>query len=282
MNVDYEKLNALVTVFLPVKNEAKNLPACLEALKGFSHKVLIDSGSTDETIALAKAAGCEVLDFRWDGHFPKKRNWALQNYAVKTPWVLFLDADERMTETFADELVQTLPTTPHNCFWLYFDNWFMGRMLRHGDVMHKTALLRVGTGGYERIPESEWSNLDMEIHEHLVVKGTSGAIRARLEHHDMRPLKSYYIKHCEYAAWESGRVGRLKGDEKLSRRQRLKYRLIRNPIFPILYFMATYFLKLGFLDGWAGFYFAAGKAAYFYQIQAMLRMNASVAASEKK
>ena len=85
-----------ITVVIPVRNEEKNLPSCLKALgSDFTEIVVVDSVSSDRTREIASAAGAVVLDFVWDGKFPKKRNWALRNYRFKTPWVLFLDADER-------------------------------------------------------------------------------------------------------------------------------------------------------------------------------------------
>ena len=167
---------------------------------------------------------------------------------------MFLDANERLTPRFCGELGRTLPTTKCNAFICFYDNWFMGRMLRHGDAMRKTAILRLGAGEYEKIDEHGWSNLDMEIHEHLQVDGEVGIIKARLEHHDKRSLESYCKKHEEYANWEANRYKALNGDfSKLTRRQRIKYNLIRQWWFGFAYFCACYFLKLGFLDGLPGF-----------------------------
>ena len=79
-----------VTVVIPVKNEALNLPRCLGRLAEFEHIVVVDSGSSDTTCEIAERAGAEVLQFNWDGRFPKKRNGVLRNYTFKTEWVLFL------------------------------------------------------------------------------------------------------------------------------------------------------------------------------------------------
>ena len=139
-----------VTVCIPVRNEERNLPGCLNALgKDFAAIVVVDSGSTDRTQEIAAEAGAVVLDFVWDGKFPKKRNWALRNYAFKTPWVLFLDADEQVTPAFVKELRGALAATPHAGFWISLTNWFMGHPLNYGDVFHKLALFRVGAGEYE-------------------------------------------------------------------------------------------------------------------------------------
>lgn len=262
----------LMTIVIPVKNEEKNLPACLENVREFANVVVVDSGSTDRTCEIAAEFGREVVQFKWDGKFPKKRNWLLRNYKFKTPWVMFLDADEVITPAVVEELAAVLPRTEFNAFICYYDNWFMGRMLRHGDAMRKTAILRVGKGEYERIEEDHWSSLDMEIHEHLQVEGQIGEIKARLEHHDKRSLESYYAKHEEYAKWEAGRYAKLMSGStleasSLTHRQHLKYRLITKWWFGLAYFFACYILKRGFLDGLPGFIFARGKMRYFRNIR---------------
>ena len=259
-----------ITIVIPVKNEEKNLPGCLENIKAFKNVIIADSGSSDRTLGIAAEFGREVVQFEWNGQFPKKRNWVLRNYQFKTPWVMFLDADERITEGWLKEAGDKLANALDDVdAWIcFYDNWFMGRMLRHGDAMRKTAILRVGRGEYERIEESNWSRLDMEIHEHLHVKGRIGEIKARLEHHDKRSLESYYAKHEEYANWEANRYKALKGDySKLTRRQKIKYGLLKQRWFGFAYFCACYFLKRGFLDGKAGYTFARGKWRYFKNIR---------------
>ena len=263
-----------ITIVIPVKNEAKNLPECLENIKAFKHVIVVDSGSTDGTLDIAAKFGREVVQFKWNGEFPKKRNWLLRNYKFKTPWVMFLDADERLSPAYCEELGRTRPSAKCSAFICFYDNWFMGRMLKHGDAMRKTAVLRIGQGEYEKIDEHGWSNLDMEIHEHLQVKGTIGTIKARLEHHDRRSLESYYAKHEEYANWEANRHKALEGDfSRLTRRQRIKYSLLKQPWFGFAYFCASYFLKLGFLDGYPGFVFARGKWKYFANIRRKILLN---------
>jgi glycosyltransferase involved in cell wall biosynthesis len=262
-----------VTVVIPVLNEELNLPACLEALgDSFEKIIVVDSDSTDRTGEIAEQAGVQILQFHWDGAYPKKRNWTLENIDFQTKWVLFLDADERVTPAFIDELCCTLPDTPHVGFQVTFTNWFMGRPLHHGDLFRKLPLFRVGSGAYEKFPENGWSTLDMEIHEHPVLTGTVGKIRARIEHHDFRSMEHYLKKHDEYAAWEANRHQWLQtagGDawDTLTGRQRIKYRLLDKPGLGWIYFCAAYFFKLGFLDGRAGFELARSKRRYFNRVR---------------
>ena len=142
-----------ITIVIPVKNEAKNLLRCIEAVRSMGPVVVVDSGSTDDTQAVAQAAGAEVLDFEWDGQFPKKRNWTLRNYDFKTKWVLFLDADEFVSPEFIQEVQAAIQSTEHAGFWLNFSNFFMDQELRGGDAFRKLALFRVGAGEYEKIDE---------------------------------------------------------------------------------------------------------------------------------
>ena len=273
-----------ITVVIPVKNEAKNLLRCIEAARSIGPVVVVDSGSTDQTQAVAKAAGAEVLDFQWDGQFPKKRNWTLRNYNFTSEWVLFLDADEFVSPAFIEEVKAAITGTAHVGFWLNFSNYFMGQQLRGGDAFRKLALFRVGAGEYEKIDEDNWSHLDMEVHEHPVLEGSIGEIQSTIEHNDFRGLKHYIAKHNEYSSWEAARylrlvgaksenVGKWQGEEyaNLTDRQKKKYRNLAKWWFAPAYFVVSYFLKKGFLDGAVGLHFSLLKAIYFYQIRLKIR-----------
>ena len=262
-----------ITVAIPVRNEASALPECLGRLGRFVRVVVIDSGSSDRTCEVAQTLGAEVIQFAWNGRFPKKRNWFLREHRPLTPWVLFLDADELVDGAFCDELARTLPVTPHAGFWLTYDNWFMGRRLRHGTPNRKLALFRVGAGEYERIDEDRWSDLDMEIHEHPQLQGTLGEIRARIDHRDDRGLEHWQRRHEAYAAWEAHRALQLQAADapKLSPRQAAKYRWLGRWWLPPAYFLDGYVRRLGFLDGWPGFRHAWLKAGYFRRIGALMR-----------
>jgi glycosyltransferase involved in cell wall biosynthesis len=261
-----------VTVVVPVKNEEKNLKACLECLGGFQKIVVLDSNSTDRTRAIAESSGATVINFNWDGKFPKKRNWYLRNHVVSTPWVLFVDADEYLSEDFKRELAATLPGTGHAGFWLSYHNYFLGRYLKHGDIFTKLALFRVGEGEYERVDDEQWSSLDMEVHEHPVLNGTTGTIASAIRHEDFKGMRAYFQRHNEYSTWEAKRYIRMINDETfqwddLTFRQKTKYRLLNSWLLGPLFFLYAYFYRLGILDGIAGFAFALCKMIYFWQIK---------------
>jgi glycosyltransferase involved in cell wall biosynthesis len=268
-----EKQAALpVSICIPVRNEETNLPHCLSALKAFDEVVVVDSGSSDRTVEVARAAGATVLQFQWNGQFPKKRNWAIRNHTFRHPWILFLDADERVTENFVEELRRILPSTQHAGFWISYTNWFMGRPLHHGDVFHKLALFQIGKGEYERFPEASWSTLDMEVHEHPVLSGTTGEIQSRLDHQDYRGMKSYLQRHNEYSSWEANRFLWFQSAGEaawnpLNPRQRFKYRFLDRSWFAWFYWLVAVIMKRGFLDGQAGLMLGRLKRHYFQEVR---------------
>jgi len=258
-----------VTVVVPVKNEEKNLPDCLKHLNEFSQVLVVDSGSSDNTQQIVKDFGAEYYNFIWNGKFPKKRNWVLRNLSIKNEWVLFLDADEIVTPVFKEELSEKINESSINGFWIRYRNYFMGSELKHGDTMSKLPLFRKDAGEYEKIEEDSWSHLDMEIHEHPVIKGKIGRIKASIIHNDYKGLEHYIAKHNAYSTWEAKRYLQLRKQDfpNLTIRQNLKYKFIRSGWLSLLYFTGAYFFKLGFLDGKAGYNLAKYKTYYFFQIK---------------
>jgi len=258
-----------VTVVVPVKNEERNLPRCLDRLGEFSEILVVDSGSVDNTCKIAEEHGARVVDFQWNGRFPKKRNWVLSNIQLANDWVLFLDADEYISDAFAEEVGRVVVQNRFAGFWITYRNHFMGRMLKHGDPMRKLALFRKDAGEYERIEEDSWSHLDMEVHEHPVIRGKVGELKTPVEHRDYKDFEAYIARHNAYSSWEARRYLALleKGMEELSKRQRFKYRLMDSWVLGAVYFVGAYFFKLGFLDGKAGWLLAMNKMWYFFQIK---------------
>jgi len=268
-----------VTVAVPVKNEEANLVACLERLARFAEIVVVDSGSTDKTQEIAESFGARVVDFHWDGMYPKKRNWFLLNDPPKQPWVLFLDADEFVDDAFCDALHAAVTNDQYNGYWLNYTNYFLGKPLKYGLAQRKLALFRVGQALYEKINEDGWSQLDMEIHEHPIVEGLMGEIEVHIDHRDYKGLGKFIEKHRDYALWEARRYAKLVEDppvwQNFTPRQRFKYRHLAKWWYPWFYFAFTYLVKLGILDGSAGFHYAAYKAWYFQTIRLLIREQSS-------
>ncbi|WP_332912868.1 hypothetical protein [Algoriphagus boritolerans] len=119
----------------------------------------------------------------------------------------------------------------------------MGKKLRFGDKMTKLSLFRKGAGEYEQIEEDSWSYLDMEVHEHPILKGKIGVLKSPLIHNDYKGLEKYIERHNAYSTWEAKRYLQLKRDRKvnLTFRQKLKYGLLETGFLPYFYFIGAYF-----------------------------------------
>jgi glycosyltransferase involved in cell wall biosynthesis len=266
-----------LTIAIPVRNEERNLGMCLQAIGSdfASRVVVIDSGSTDATVDVARHFAADVIDFQWNGHFPKKRNWYLRQHTPSTEWVFFLDADEILTPSVKREIAEALPGSNHQGFLLSYTNYFLGHRLRGGYPLRKLALFRVGEVEYEHIEENYWSNCDMEVHEHPIVSGSVGLIRCRIDHRDLRGIDSYVRKHNDYAAWEAQRLFSHRHDPHTTPswkpHQLLKYRLIISPWGGLAFFLGSFVLMGGWRDGGIGFAFCLLKAGYFTQIACRLR-----------
>lgn len=264
-----------LTIVIPTKNEEVNLPGCLSAIgNDFAKKIILIDSSTDSTRDIAKEFNVEVIDFAWDGKFPKKRNWFLRNYKLDTKWVLFLDADEYLTDDFKSEACLSLEKGDYVGYYLNYTRYFLGKKLKGGYPLRKLALFQYGAGEYERVDEERWSGLDMEVHEHLIVKGKVGIIRSEIDHRDFQGVAHYVIKHNEYATWEAERFLKTYTDENnkhLTWAQKLKYRLMKSILIGPAYFFGSFLLLGGFRDGSRGLAFAILKMSYFTQVHCKIR-----------
>lgn len=270
-----------VSVIVPVRNEAKNLPRCLQALKNVGEVYVIDSQSTDDTVEIARFHGARVVQFHYQGGWPKKRQWAMNTLSFAHDWILLLDADEVLTPELAEEIRGAIQNPAVDGYSVLLRTWFLGRVLRHGDVgLWKLSLFRPGKGHYEcRLKNQDASMADMEVHEHVVVEGATGKLRNPLIHHNVESLSRYVQKHDEYSNWESRVLLQAGQDKELppsllgtqaQRRRWLKRKLFALPGSPVLLFLYRYVLRLGFLDGVPGLIYCGFQATQMFHTKAKL------------
>jgi glycosyltransferase involved in cell wall biosynthesis len=267
-----------LTIAIPVKNEEINLPKCLASIGNdlVRDVVVLDSGSTDRTKEIAHAFGAKVIEFVWNGKFPKKRNWYLRNHQVKTKWILFLDADEYLTPAFISELKSTLTQqSDKSGYWLNYTVYFLGKELKGGYPLKKLALFEASKGEYEQIDEEHWSKLDMEVHEHPIIIGDVGNIKSKIDHQDFNGTSKFVLKHNEYASWEAARFLKATQGPQIPKgwtwKQKLKYRLMRSVFIIPLFFFGSYFWYRGFKDGARGFVHAILRMSYYTQIYCKIK-----------
>ena len=249
-----------VTVLLAVRNEEANLHRCLNALGPAKDVVILDSGSTDRTPEIAAAAGAKLVQFVYEGGYPKKRQWALQHLEFDTEWILLLDADEVVPIELWSEIEEAIGSAKaHSGYLIRKGFHFLGRRLSRGGFSHQAVLLvRRGKARFEELVEVPGDSLDMEVHERVIVDGSVGGLRTPLIHEDFKGLEAYIDKHNRYSTWEahlrhqlltSGRYGTESVEPKLlgnaqERRRWLKQIAVRVPFEASLWFIYHYLVRL--------------------------------------
>jgi glycosyltransferase involved in cell wall biosynthesis len=290
---DPEKLEPLRT-FMPLplsaivatRNEARNLPRCLDSLRDAGEVYVIDSQSTDSTIEVAKSFGAHVVQFHYKGGWPKKRQWAMDSLPLSYEWILLIDADEALTPELVSEIRQAIQNTKFDGYYINLRMFFLGRELRHsGASFYKLLLFRRGKARFEcRLKEQDDSMADMEVHEHIIVESELKTRVAKLNHallhHNVESLSHYILKHDKYSNWEARMW--FEGDANASdlppslvgsqaqRRRWLRKTFFGIPGSPVLFFLYKYILCLGFLDGIPGLIYCGLQGVQFFHIKAKI------------
>ena len=226
-----------LSVAIITKNEEDRLPKTLEAIKDLADEiVVVDSGSTDRTVEIAKAYGAKVFVEDWKGFGPQK-----QSAFEKTTgqWVLFLDADEVPTRELKEEIKRVLENPKAEGYFIKRRAVYLGKKLRF--VWANEWLLRL----VKRSAAPRWVG---KIHERLLLDGKTEKIkRGELLHYTYRNLSEHLEKVFKYA-----KIGALEGFERGKKSSTLK--VLTAPVYT---FLKYYFLKLALLEGYRGFLIAA-------------------------
>jgi glycosyltransferase involved in cell wall biosynthesis len=272
MNPNQERHKAPVSVIVPVKNEAGNLHRCLSALGWADEVFVVDSQSRDETVEIATCLGAKVVQFCFNGSYPKKKNWALENLPFRNDWVLIVDADEVVRPALATEIAHRVRTSEAEGYYLNSKYFFLGRRIRHCGYSEcwNLRLFQHRLGRYEKMPDQSGGRAgDNEVHEHVELTGRVLCLHHELEHYAYPTIAAWVEKHNRYAVWEAAMYDRFVhepvpasiGQGKRIKRWLKKFYL-RLPLRPPLRFIYSYFLRLGFLDGKPGLIFCVLLAFY--------------------
>jgi glycosyltransferase involved in cell wall biosynthesis len=270
-----------VSVIVAARNEARNLPRCLESLRDAGEVYVVDSQSTDATPEIARSFGAKVVQFHYQGGWPKKRQWAMDTLPLAFEWILLLDADESLTPELVEEIRRAVENPAINGYYVSLRMYFLGRVLRHGDASFwKLSLFRRGRGRYEcRLKDQDASMADMEVHEHVMVEGATGRLRSPIIHCNVESLSRYIQKHDEYSNWEARVWLNGEADPELrprffgtqaQRRRWLKRKSLSLPGSPALFFAYKYLLGLGFLDGVPGLIYCGFQAVQVFHIKSKM------------
>ena len=251
-----------LSVIILTYNEEDNLPACLESLKGLDCEIfVVDSGSTDRTIEIAREAGAKVVGHPFS-YYGAQRNWAQKNLAIQTDWVLHLDADERLTPDLVAEIKQALREVPADLsgFLLCKRTIFMNRWISHGGHYPSYHL---------RLFRKEHGVCEERLYDqHFVVKGKTTQLKNDYIDILTSDLTTWTLRHTRWAELEAQEAlrgsnggprvhGRLFGSPIEKRRWLRETLYARSPLFlrAFFYWFYRYFLRLGFIDGREGFIF---------------------------
>jgi len=257
-----------VSVIVPVKNEGHQLARCLESVRWADEIIVVDSNSDDDTVEVAERHGARVVQFKKQGPWPKKKNWALENLPFRNEWVLLLDADEVLPAGADAEIRRLVSGDPNGVrgYWINRRFLFMGRWLRHSYYPNwNLRLFQHRFGRFERLTSEETESGDVEVHEHVVVNGETGRMRTELDHYAFPTITNFVEKHNRYSNWEAHvtlEAAMGNGHRPQSARARMKAWTRHLPFRPLLRFLYLYVWQRGFLDGREGYYFARLHAMY--------------------
>ena len=266
-----------LTVIILTFNEGKHLERAINSVKSFAKYIyIIDSGSNDETLNIARLHGTQIFQNEFINQ-AKQFQWAIDHTPINTEWVMRLDADEIIENDLALELMRRLPNLDSDISGVILDrkHIFMDKWIRHGG-RYPLSMLRVWRHGRAKV-EDRWMD------EHIIVLGGRMIrIRGGFSDHNLNDLTYFIEKHNKYATREAIDVILRKLDPD-SRQEKLNpsnlsffigvKRWIKERVYnrlpfgvgPLLYFTFRYILQLGFMDGKSGFiyHFMQG---YWYRL----------------
>lgn len=259
-----------ITAVLLTQNEEKNIVRCIESIKWVDRIILVDSGSTDATCQIAESLGVEVYNHMPFENHGKQFNWATDNIDINTTWIFRVDADEVVTPELANEIRQACNEHKEddvNAFEMRFKVLFLGKFLKHGGAYPfvKINIFKKGKARFNERPLGD----NVELHE-----GRYLQLKHDCLHYDFKDLSSYVKKHDWYADMEveSYMKDMDSQDANISKAASMRKLLRRGVYYKLpsflrakLYYWYIFYVRMGFLDGKAG-YVHAFIQAYFYRV----------------
>lgn len=283
----------MVSILILTKNEQQDLPGCLQSVAWSDDVHVYDSGSTDDSTAIAQRFGARVTErtygeskLAFGGDEAAHRNWGLQNIPFKHTWVFVIDADERMTPELA-KAVQVVIALPGDqvAFRVQRRDFFLGTWLKHVQA----------SPFYMRLLKPEKIRHERLINTVSIADGPVGQVAGYLDHFPFSKGMGHWIdRHNGYSRFEAQQIiSNRQAGESFSwvkaftakdfhqRRYHQKELFYRLPFRPLLKFLLLYVVKRGFLDGRAGLTYALLQAIYEYFIVLKVRELQAQASTRK-
>ena len=242
-----------LSVVIIAKNAASQIGACIESVAFAEEVLVVDSGSDDETRAIAEVVGCRVIEKEWLG-FGQQKQFAVTQ--ARHDWVLCLDVDERVTAQLEDSIRTALAMPKHNAFRMPRRNRFLGKWLTHGEGYPDWSLRL-----FHR-QHASWSN--DPVHEAVITTVEVGELKGDLLHDSAEDVTTYLQKQNRYSS--------LHAEALFQQGVRAGY--LKLFLSPLARFIKFYFLRLGFLDGGQGFaHVAVGCFAAFAKYAKLIELR---------
>lgn len=238
-----KKVKLPISVILLTHNEEKNIADCLASCDFAQEVILVDDQSTDRTVEIAKTFdGVKVFHRALNGDFATQKNYGIAQ--AKCDWFFFIDADERVTEPLREFIQKAVTEGGKHCYWIQRENHFKNMTVRHGTMRPDWV---------PRLMPRDGVMVDGCVHEAVVSPFPKQKASGRLLHYSYTSWDQYYSKQMLYSRLAA---------KKLMERNRPCGFFSHVVFHPIWAFIKVYFFNLGFLDGKAGFVFAANHYAY--------------------
>tara|TARA_B110000977_G_scaffold196745_1_gene277767 strand:+ start:529 stop:1275 length:747 start_codon:yes stop_codon:yes gene_type:complete len=237
----------ILTVIIPTYNEEGYIEDALKSVAFADEIILIDSFSEDATVLLATPLVSKVISREFD-NFSNQKNEALKQ--AKGQWVLFLDADERVSKSLEKEIIDTIENSVHSGYKINFPHFYMNRFLYN----HSDDVLR--------LVKREGAYYMGEVHEKLQCQGSVGKLKNKMLHYTYKDLHSYLTKKERYA-WFQAKQQYAKG--KRATWMHLWFK-------PMFRFFKSYIIKGGYRDGIPGLTVAGVNAYGVFQRYVKLRL----------
>ena len=243
-----------LTAIVLTRNESAHIRDCLAALSFCDARLVFDSNSTDDTVNIARESGADVLSRPFDT-YPGQRNAALEAVSFKTDWVLFIDADERVSPELANAIRDALAQGDSYAGWrIARHNYIFGKLTLGAGWYpdYQTRLLRVGAAGYDPA---------RQVHEVVLLDGALGTIDRPLIHHNYKNIAQFIDKQRRYTAY----------DAKILYEQGVRPKPQNYILQPLRQFKWRYITLKGYRDGFHGLRLSLLMAWYEFRKYQLLR-----------
>lgn len=260
----------MFSIYILTHNEEIDIAACIESAQLSDDVIVVDSYSSDRTLAIAERYNVRIVQHEFESH-GKQRNWMLRSVPTKHEWVYLLEADERMTPELFQECLAAIRSKENVGYYAAERVMFMGTWIRHSTQYPRYQLRLLKKG---QVWFTDYGHTEREV-----VKGTAGFLQATYPHYTCsKGLSRWIEKHDRYstdeaqetiAQLEQGSVpwqDLLLGQTEVERRRALKDLSQHLPFRPLLRWLYMYFILGGIWDGKAGFAWCTLQAFYEYLI----------------